>query len=207
MADKAFMIRIRFAIAVSILVHAALVAALLAAAYLNWNERALGPGDAVSVWIEAGPGSQPGAGTRAQERQPAPARDSMAAQGEAAQSAAKETAPQTGNGEGAGGGDAAGASGVAGGAGAGGDRTLAAIWRKIDQSKYYPSAARQRGLSGAPRVSFTVSQDGSVAWAKIVSSSGQAMLDSAALATVERAAPLPYYPGPITVAVNYTLEE
>ena len=56
-----------------------------------------------------------------------------------------------------------------------------------------------------PRVTFAIGEDGSVKWVRLARSSGTAILDEAALAAVRRAAPLPYYPAPITLAVKYSL--
>lgn len=102
-----------------------------------------------------------------------------------------------------------GGTGGAGGSGStkgeGGSELLARIWRKINASKYYPSSAKRRGITGAPKVAFAIGENGSVKWARLVSSSGESILDDAAVETVRRAAPLPYYPKTITVAVKYSL--
>lgn len=87
----------------------------------------------------------------------------------------------------------------------GGNPVLARIWKKIDSNKYYPSAARRMGIAGAPRVTFEIAEDGSVKWVKLAETSGDWMLDDAAVETVRRAAPLPYYEKPITLAVRYSI--
>jgi protein TonB len=89
--------------------------------------------------------------------------------------------------------------------GSGGSELLSRIWRRINESKYYPASARRSGITGSPRVAFAVDEGGQVRWVKLVQSSGRRILDDAAVETVRRAAPLPYYPKPITVAVKYSL--
>lgn len=101
-----------------------------------------------------------------------------------------------------------GATGGGIGTGAGpGDPRLAAIWRKINRSKYYPEFARRQGLEGAPKVAFSISENGKVEGVKVVESSGNEVLDKAALETIERSSPLPFYPKPITIAVRYSLKD
>jgi len=41
----------------------------------------------------------------------------------------------------------------------------------------------------------------------MVHSSGSSVLDEEALATVKRAAPLPYYPSPIRISLKFSLEQ
>jgi TonB family protein len=112
-----------------------------------------------------------------------------------------ENNEQTGNGRGEGG-------GIGFGSGGGeADPRLLEIWRKINGSKYYPEAAKKEGLEGAPKVGFTVSLDGKVNDASLVKSCGHDILDKAALETVRRSSPLPFYPKPITIAVRYSLKD
>ena len=56
----------------------------------------------------------------------------------------------------------------------------------------YPNKAK--GADGEARVSFTVGADGRVLKIALAKSTGNAELDSAALAAVERAAPFPPIP-------------
>jgi TonB family protein len=60
-------------------------------------------------------------------------------------------------------------------------------------------------MTGMPRVTFAIDGGGGVSWVRLASSCGNRILDDAAVATVRRAAPLPYYPTPITLAVKYSL--
>lgn len=92
------------------------------------------------------------------------------------------------------------------GHGKNGDPTLSAIWKKINGAKYYPLVAKQRRAEGLPRVTFKVNADGSVFDLKLAATCGSEILDNAAIETVRRAAPLPFYPMPITVTVQYTLK-
>ncbi|MFH0799111.1 MAG: TonB family protein, partial [Pseudomonadota bacterium] len=88
-----------------------------------------------------------------------------------------------------------------------GDPALQRIWKRINSSKYYPQIARSRRIEGAPRVTFAIGEDGSVKSAGVATSCGEALLDEAAVEAVRRAAPLPFYPGPITVTVRYSLKD
>jgi len=112
-----------------------------------------------------------------------------------------ESSVQTGSGNGEGGG-----AGYGSGKGEA-DPRLLEIWRKINRSKYYPEIARKEGLEGAPKVGFTVSLNGKVNEASLVKSCGHEILDKAALETVKRSSPLPFYPKPITIAVRYSLRD
>jgi TonB family protein len=112
-----------------------------------------------------------------------------------------ESSAQTGGGSGEG-------AGAGYGSGKGeADPRLTEIWRKINRSKYYPEIARKEGLEGAPKVGFKVSLDGKVSEALLVKSCGHEILDKAALETIKRSSPLPFYPKPITIAVRYSLKD
>lgn len=65
--------------------------------------------------------------------------------------------------------------------------------------------AKRRGMEGSPRITFAIDEDGSIKWVRLLDSCGKEILDRAAVDTVHRAAPLPYYPKPITLAVKYSL--
>jgi len=109
-----------------------------------------------------------------------------------------------GEGQGEGG---AGGSGEGVGSGTGpGDPRLVTIWKKINRAKYYPEMARRQGVEGAPKVAFSISEDGKVGGVKVVESSGNEILDNAAVEAIENSAPLPFYPKPITIAVRYSLK-
>ena len=66
---------------------------------------------------------------------------------------------------------------------------LAGIMAKLARSRTYPQAARRRGLEGVVKIEFTVLLDGRVREVRVAVSSGSELLDRAAAAIVERAAP------------------
>lgn len=102
--------------------------------------------------------------------------------------------------------DGDGGGGQAGNAGSGGTNPiLARIKAKIESAKRYPTAARQMRIEGKPVVMFKINSDGSIKYVKIAKTSGEQMLDDAALETIHRAAPLPYYEDPIRLAIRYEI--
>lgn len=86
-----------------------------------------------------------------------------------------------------------------------GDPRLLRMWRKINRSKYYPLNARRNSLKGNPRVTFKTGKEGQVEYVRLAQSCGIAQLDDAAIETVRRAVPLPYYPKPITLTIRYSM--
>jgi protein TonB len=107
--------------------------------------------------------------------------------------------PSVGSGEKGGGGS--------GGGGKGASTILAEIRRKIERAKHYPPLASLRHIEGVAVLSFRIEENGAVSGLHLVGSSGSALLDEEALATVRRAAPLPYYPKPIQIPLEFTLKE
>ncbi|CAI2717101.1 Ferric siderophore transport system, periplasmic binding protein TonB [Nitrospina watsonii] len=69
-----------------------------------------------------------------------------------------------------------------------------AIWGQILKAKFYPKMARMRRLEGQPVVKFTIERDGSLSQITINNSSNHEILDSAALKTIQNAAPFPGIP-------------
>jgi TonB family protein len=67
---------------------------------------------------------------------------------------------------------------------------LDSVQAKMAASLSYPEAARRRGAEGTARVALSVGPDGSLLKARIASSSGSALLDSAALALTRSAFPI-----------------
>jgi protein TonB len=65
---------------------------------------------------------------------------------------------------------------------------------KLRRALRYPSEARSRRLNGVVQVRFVVGSSGDVGSIRLAASSGSPILDKAALATVERAAPFPRIP-------------
>jgi protein TonB len=106
------------------------------------------------------------------------------------------------------GGGAMGGAGAAGLSGTGGSNIiLSKIRARIEAAKEYPNAARKMRMEGRPVVMFEINADGSIRYVKVARSSGTAVLDDAAMAAVRRAAPLPYYEKPITLAIRYEMRE
>jgi TonB family protein len=98
------------------------------------------------------------------------------------------------------------------GVGAGSSRegrseVLAQIRSRIERAKRYPLMARRRGLEGTADVTFRIQQDGSVGGLKLAQASGASSLDEAALSTIRRAAPFPYYPEPIRIGIRFALRK
>ncbi|MBI4366796.1 MAG: energy transducer TonB [Deltaproteobacteria bacterium] len=90
--------------------------------------------------------------------------------------------------------------------GTGGSTVLAAIRRRIERVKVYPAEARRKQLEGRPFVEFALQADGQVAYSRLVTSCGEALLDAAALDTIRRGAPYPYYAGPIRLAIRFSVD-
>lgn len=119
---------------------------------------------------------------------------------------AAQNAGRTGGSQAEGSGVGAGeGSGV--GSGKNGDTRLKEIWKKINRAKYYPQMAKKQGIEGTPRVTFFINAGGNVEWANIATSSGDEILDKAAIEAVKNAAPLPQYPQPITLTLRYSLSD
>lgn len=196
------LIRLRYSIACSFAIHLIAIGSIWwgASLFVPSDGGGRGSPDVVSVWLSGGDGRSFGEGAK----RPAPRAKtpSIAAQRTPASPPSESPAgpPAAGSGDGVGGGSGSGIGG-----GSGGDPRLAEIWKKIDRAKYYPEIARHQGIEGSPRVTFSIREDGSIAGVDLASSCGQAILDEAAKEAVRRAAPLPYYPAPITLAVRYAL--
>lgn len=199
------------AITISIAVHGMAVCVFLWGAHLFVTDLPGGSGGAsgevVTVWL---------AGPKGQMIGQKSSQTTVTKQGTSKKDPGKTSSRTAGLGIGksAGAGDGLGGkegSGVGPGSGEGvgsgraGNRILTSIWKRINRSKYYPPVAKRRGVEGAPRVTFAINKDGQVSWARLIDSCGKTVLDDAAVKTVHRAAPYPYYPSPITVAIRYSL--
>ncbi|MFH1830534.1 MAG: energy transducer TonB [Pseudomonadota bacterium] len=201
---------LKTAIIISLAVHLAVIASLIISPWL-FSKDMPGPGGEVHVWIEvqgAAKGVGIGSGNAAVTKKfKKKIDDGMRVAGDLAMAPLKRSEiPETDkNLEASGGGKGLGSGGI--NVGKGGDPLLAKIWRQINSSKYYPSSARRKGITGAPQVSFAINEDGKIKWVKLAASCSAKVLDDAALETVRRAAPLPFYPKPITVVVKYSLTQ
>jgi len=85
-----------------------------------------------------------------------------------------------------------------------------AMW--IGRHKKYPGRARRGGQEGTVEVEFVIDKDGRLLEHRIVSSSGFKLLDEAAYALIERAAPMPSIPAnmgsevlTITAPISFSL--
>jgi periplasmic protein TonB len=75
------------------------------------------------------------------------------------------------------------------------DSYLEMVRFKIEKNKLYPATAKNRNIKGRVVVSLVISLKGEVHSLTIKKSSGDDMLDNAALSAVQRAVPFPAPPG------------
>lgn len=83
---------------------------------------------------------------------------------------------------------------------------------RLERYKRYPAAAQARGEHGVVQLAFSVDRSGRVHNARVLRSSGSALLDRATLALVRRAEPLPPPPAgisgariPVVVPIRYRI--
>ncbi len=62
---------------------------------------------------------------------------------------------------------------------------------KLEEKKWYPASARRRGIQGNVELGFSLNKEGYTRYTTVLTGSGYAMLDQAALETVKRAEPFP----------------
>ena len=85
------------------------------------------------------------------------------------------------------------------------DDRLLVIRERIQAAVVYPPLARLRRLEGVAQVRFAIAADGRPQDLSVAGSTGHAILDRAALAAVEAAAPLPWVYGLLEVPVRFEL--
>jgi TonB family protein len=196
--------------AISVIAHAAAIALFLWAGIQIVSKSSGGAGgsagEVISVWLSGPSGSViSGVDQRLGFQTLQKARPQKFSDDEASFEKVKSSKAGGGAGgkagEGVGGGTLSSA-----GLATGDDETLRLIWKMIDKKKYYPQTARKQGIIGAPKVSFALDETGNIAWLKIEESCGRQILDEAAIETVKRSAPLPYYPTTITLSIKYSLD-
>jgi TonB family protein len=71
---------------------------------------------------------------------------------------------------------------------------LTTVRRKIESKKRYPISARNSGIEGRSEVRMTILKDGKLEKAEIIKSSGNEILDNAALESIHNAIPFPPIP-------------
>ncbi|WP_260928833.1 energy transducer TonB [Novosphingobium sp. 9] len=79
------------------------------------------------------------------------------------------------------------------------------LMARLAAYRRYPADARHRHEQGTASVRFRMDREGRVLWAQLAQSSGSALLDAAALDTVNRAAPLPKLPQGMGEELTLTL--
>jgi TonB family protein len=87
------------------------------------------------------------------------------------------------------------------------DERLEEIRRRLQAALYYPPIARQLGLEGVAWVRFEIDHEGTAHDVSVARSSGHAVLDRAARATVDRAGRLPWVYGRIEVPIRFSLHD
>ncbi|WP_213737823.1 energy transducer TonB [Bradyrhizobium sp. dw_411] len=80
-----------------------------------------------------------------------------------------------------------------------------ALLRHIARFQRYPRAAELKRLQGTVRAVFSVSRDGKLLGAWVKTSSGEAVLDQAAIETLRRAQPLPVIPSALPDPIKIEL--
>jgi protein TonB len=74
---------------------------------------------------------------------------------------------------------------------------LALIYRRIEEIRTYPPAAKRQGIEGSVRLGFLLFKDGRLGDIKVTESSSYAMLDKAAIENVRAGDPYPPFPSEI----------
>lgn len=92
------------------------------------------------------------------------------------------------------------------------DDYLDRVRRHLERYKHYPEEALKKKEEGTVMVAFTLARDGTITGAWITRSSGNPLLDQAALAMLHDGSPVPPVPqrywnrtGPIMLPVNFTI--
>lgn len=79
-----------------------------------------------------------------------------------------------------------------------------AVRSQLERFKHYPASAKRRGIEGAVDVSFRLNAQGRAENIQLVTGSGYAILDDAALDTVKRAEPFPVTRGSYHFRLRFT---
>jgi len=78
----------------------------------------------------------------------------------------------------------------------------AKVAAQLKRKRFYPNAARRDRLTGTATVSFTLNAGGKVTAARVVRSSGERILDEAAVEMVRRASPYPPIPAGLGATIT-----
>lgn len=202
--------KIHIAVCVSALIHAALFGIVLFSAY-NGSNDVPGDGDtgdtiAVSMISENVGVNSSGKSLEVKQSKPITASNQTLSSSMAAPSKSAGATTQT-TGEASPASAANKTKATPGSSTGSGDPRLLRMWRKINRSKYYPLNARRNSLKGDPRVTFKIGNDGQIEYVRLAQSCGITLLDDAAIETIRRAVPLPYYPKPITLTIRYSMKD
>jgi len=84
---------------------------------------------------------------------------------------------------------------------------MAEVQSRVQAAASYPKIAQKRGVEGETLVSFEIASNGTPHSSTTERSSGSLLLDRAALAAVEQAAPLPWIYGRVAVPVRFVLKD
>lgn len=85
------------------------------------------------------------------------------------------------------------------------DRFQRLLQEHVARYQRYPSGAKAQRLSGSVDVQFVMTRDGRLRSAWVRGSSGHVVLDREAIATIQRAQPLPAIPAELPEQLTVTL--
>lgn len=88
------------------------------------------------------------------------------------------------------------------------------VCSRINKVKYYPESARKNNIAGKVKLTFAVRYDGELVYVKLITSSGNTLLDNAAIESVKNASPFIRFPDSIkqkeilfNLPIVYSIEE
>ena len=84
---------------------------------------------------------------------------------------------------------------------------LAKILSQIEKNKQYPRQAKNVGIQGDVSLAFKITPAGNIAELNIVKSSQINLLDQAAIDTINRGAPYPYYEKPLSITIRFKIDD
>ena len=88
------------------------------------------------------------------------------------------------------------------------------VCSRINKVKYYPDSARKNNITGKVKLTFAVRDDGELVYVKLITSSGNTLLDNAAIESVKKASPFMRFPESIkqkeilfNLPITYNIKE